>query len=130
MFLLCDNCCGQNKNSCVLQYLMWRILTGQNTQITLSFLIVGHTKFAPDCCFGLVKRKYRRTYVSTLKDISEVVYNLAECNIAQLVSDVDGTFVVPTFDWTSFFASRMKKFTGIKKYHHLQFDISHPGIML
>ena len=48
VFLHADNCCGQNKNNCMLQYLCWRVITGRHTQITLSFLLVGHTKFAPD----------------------------------------------------------------------------------
>ena len=41
-----DNCSSQNKNCYVMQYLTWRILTGLNKKITLSFLIVGHTKFS------------------------------------------------------------------------------------
>ncbi len=57
--LHCDNCVGQNKNACMLQYLTWRCLTNRHEKITLSFLIVGHTKFAPDWCFGLLKRKFR-----------------------------------------------------------------------
>ena len=40
-----DNCSGQNKNSCMTQYLMWRVLTGRHKNITLSFLLTGHTKF-------------------------------------------------------------------------------------
>lgn len=56
-----DNCVGQNKNNCMVQYLVWRTLTGRHTNITLSFLPVGHTKFAPDWCFGLFKRAFRRT---------------------------------------------------------------------
>ena len=43
-----DNCSGQNKNRHVIAYLMWRVLTGRHKQITLSFLIVGHTKFSPE----------------------------------------------------------------------------------
>ena len=109
VFLHCDNCCGQNKNSCMLQYLMWRTMTGQHTRISLSFLIVGHTKFAPDWCFGLVHGKFRRTDVGTY-NIAKVVDDSAECNISQLVIDKNGSVIVPTFDWTDFFASRMKKF--------------------
>ena len=46
--------------------------------ITLSFLLVGHTKFAPDWCFGLIKQKYRKTVVGCLDDIKEVVDNYAK----------------------------------------------------
>ena len=59
VFLHADNCTGRNKNNCMIQYLVWRTLTGRHTSITLSFLPVGHTKFSPDWCFGLFKRQYR-----------------------------------------------------------------------
>ena len=49
-----DNCSGQNQNSCMMQYLMWRVLTGHHKNITLSFLLTGHTKFSCDWCFGQV----------------------------------------------------------------------------
>ena len=46
VYLHADNCTGQNKNNCMIQYLMWRVLTNRHTNITLSFLPVGHTKFS------------------------------------------------------------------------------------
>ena len=55
VYLHCNNCSGQNKNNTMLHYLLWRSMTGLHTKITLSFLVVGHTKFAPDWCFRLVK---------------------------------------------------------------------------
>ena len=48
-----DNCSGQNKNR----------------TITISFLIMGHTKFSPDWCFGL----FKQIKVSCLDDIVRVV---------------------------------------------------------
>lgn len=127
VFLHADNCSGQNKNSNMLSYLSWRTITKRHTQVTLSFLVVGHTKFSPDWCFGLLKRKYRQTHVTTLSGISEVVNRSACCNFSQLVSLEDGTTVVPTFDWTSFFAPLFRKFVGIKKFHHFRFHSSSPG---
>ena len=58
---------------------------------TLSFLVVGHTKFAPDWCFGLFKRLYRRTNIGSVKDIAQV--DSASCNVAQLVSNEDGSII-------------------------------------
>ena len=85
-FLHADNCCGQNKNNCMVHYLVWCTLTNRHSNITLSFLPVGHTKFSPDWCFGLLKRQYRRTKVGSLQAIAEVVSKSAECNHTQLVS--------------------------------------------
>ena len=45
---------AKNKKNCMLWYLAWRAITGRHTDITLSFLVVGHTKFSPDWCFGLL----------------------------------------------------------------------------
>ena len=50
-----DNCVGQNKNNATIQYLMWRVMTGLQETIELSFMLVGHTKFSPDRLFGSLK---------------------------------------------------------------------------
>ena len=70
-----DNAVGQNKNNAAMHYLEWRVLSGRNPTIEISFMIAGHTKFAPDRFFGLFKKLYRRTSVSTLPDIEQVVRN-------------------------------------------------------
>uniref|UniRef100_A0A1X7VGP1 Uncharacterized protein n=1 Tax=Amphimedon queenslandica TaxID=400682 RepID=A0A1X7VGP1_AMPQE len=44
-----DNCTGQNKNNTVIQYLLWRVVTGLNglnASISISFLPVGHKIFS------------------------------------------------------------------------------------
>ena len=43
-------------------YLMWRIMTGVNKTIEISFMIRG---LAPDRFFGLLKKQFRQTFVST-----------------------------------------------------------------
>ena len=61
-----DNCTGQNKNNANVQYLLWRVMTGRHLTAELSFVLVGHTKFAPDRFFGLIKKRYRRSCVDTI----------------------------------------------------------------
>ena len=92
---------------------------GLHKTIELSFLIVGHTKLAPDGCFGLLKKKFRRTKVSCLEDIRRVVEESADVNHAQLVGTQSGESVVPTYNWTSLLSPRMKKISGIKRLHHI-----------
>lgn len=46
-----------------------------------------------------------------------------------MVTAEDGTNIVPTHDWTDFFASRLKKFIGIKDYHHFRFVAGEPGVV-
>ena len=65
----CD-CAGQNKNKFVMRYLAWRIMRGLHTSISVNFMPAGHTKFAPDWCFGLLKRKFIVCEVHCLADVS------------------------------------------------------------
>jgi len=54
------------------------VLVGLNQSVTISFLLVGHTKFAPDWCFGLFKQRFRRSFVSSLQEIADVVESSAD----------------------------------------------------
>lgn len=67
-------------------------------RISLSFMVVGHTKFAPDWCFRLLKQQYRCTRVSCLDDIVKVVESSAHVNMAQLVGTQEGENIVPTYN--------------------------------
>ena len=57
---------------------------GLHKSIKLS-LTVGHTKFSPDWCFGLLKQRFRRTKADCLDDLVRVVESSAAINHAQLV---------------------------------------------
>ena len=124
-----DNCSGQNKNNTMVQYLMWRVLTGLHQSIHLHFMIAGHTKFSPDACFGLIKRKLCRTNVSSLDDLARVVEESTVCNICQLVRAQDGSTIVPSRDWAGFLSSHFCRLDGIKQYHHFRFERDHPGVV-
>ena len=124
-----DNCVGQNKNNTMIQYLCWRVLCGLHSTVTLSFMVVGHTKFSPDWCFGLLKRRYRRSRVGCLDDVVKVVEELATCNTAQLVGTQDGQTVVTTYDWAAMLGRHLRKIKGVKKFRHFRFDSSTPGVV-
>ena len=47
-------------------------------------MITGHTKFSPDWCFSLWKKRYCQTKVSSLSDFVEVVNASAIVNFAGL----------------------------------------------
>ena len=121
-----DNCVGQKKNT-MLHYLIWRVMTGLYHHINLSFLIVGHTKFSPDWCFGLLKRRFRWARVACLDELESVVNDSSEANTAQLVGTQSGEVVVPTYNWSTMFAGRLQKLKNIKKYHHFSISASAPG---
>ena len=113
----------------MMQYLAWRVLVGLHRTITISFMQVGHTKFSPDWCFGLLKRTFHRTVVGCLDDIVGVVERSAEVNCAPLVARQKGEVIVPTYNWAEELQPHFKQtaFKGIKKYHHFRFDGSKPG---
>ena len=113
----------------MMYYLMWRILTRQHEEITLSFLPVGHTKFFPDAGFGMMKRKFRQTNVGCLADIADVVCKSATMNHYQLVGDQGGKVLVKTYDWANFFEGHVVKsaLKGIKKISHFRFSSLSPG---
>lgn len=102
-------------------------MTGRNDSIFLSFLPVGHTKFSPDWCFGLLKQQFRKSNVSCLDDLIAVVNTSATCNTAQLVGTQSGDVIVPTYDWSSHFSARLKKIPNITTYHHFKFYQTKPA---
>ena len=115
-----DNCGGQNKNAIMVQYLLWRVMTGEHTDITLSFMIPGHTKFSPDWCFGLLKKKYRMTKVGSLVDLVGVVNDSASVNVAQVTGREDWSVVVTTYDWQQYFGRGSRSCTTFALSRNLQ----------
>ena len=71
----------------------------------------GHTKFSPDACFGIVKRKFRRTDVSSLDDLARVVNESATCNLCQLVGTQNGTTIMPSCNWAGFLSPHFAAWT-------------------
>ena len=101
MHLHCDNCCGQTKNNFVLWNFAWRVLTGRHTEVTLNFMPAGHTKFAPDWCSRLLKHRFRRSAVSCLQDLCEVIKQstaVSGINSLQIVGKEGGTVIVKCYD--------------------------------
>ncbi|XP_072015693.1 uncharacterized protein [Amphiura filiformis] len=127
--LHCDNCSGQNKNRYMLWYCMWRTLTKKHHSVTLNFMVSGHTKFAPDGNFGILKRRFARSTVECLDDMEEVVSSSGVCNIAQLVGDEQQNVAVPTYNWQDFFGNSYRPLPGIKSYHHFRFTQDEPGVV-
>ena len=69
-----DNCVGQNKNTTMLWYLAWRVITGQHDTVQLNFILPGHTKFQTDSYVGLFKKYYRRQdHVDDMDDLADCV---------------------------------------------------------
>ena len=129
--LQADNCVGQNKNYSMIQYLTWRCLTGRNDSCLINFMIVGHTRFSPDQYFGMIKRKYRKTRVSSIAQIANIVSQSTESvvNKVHLAFDPNNQERVQCYDWKSFLSSFLKPIPSITRYHHFNITKTKPGIV-
>jgi hypothetical protein len=130
--LSADNCIGQNKNNALLHYLMYRVLIGLHERIDFSFLIAGHTKFAPDGYFGLIKYHYRRSKVYTYEHLTKIIQDSSRNghNICQPYRDFGKKH--PAFlyrNWSFWFEKFFNKLPQITKYHHFSFSSKKPGIV-
>ena len=128
--LTADNCVGQNKNNALIQYLMYRVLTGLHDRIELSFLIVGHTKFSPDGYFGLIKRDYRRSQIYTYEQLATIVKSSSKNGHNVCVSSAAPFAPVIYRDWTSWLAQYFKTLKGISNYHHFKIQKSYPFFLV
>ena len=98
-------------------YLAWRTVLQLHHLIRYSFLIAGHTKIGPDRCFGIIKKSYKLSYISSLYEFANMVETSSTgINKAHLVGTHDGTVLVPVYDWSSFLEQFFKKVPNIKKY--------------
>ena len=123
LHLHCDNCCGQNKNKSVMAYFCWRVMAGLEKCITVSFMVVGHTRCSVDGGFGLAKKAYRQADCSTIQDLAEVI---TSSSLENDVSCADWYWR----DWDSFLQLRFKKIVGITAYHHFTFSSENPGCVV
>ncbi len=95
-------------------------------------MVVGHTKFCPDRFFGLIKKAYRHTNVSSLQDIEKMVTNssVAGNNIPVLSVNCEGKREVVWYRWNDFLGQYFNTIPGISQYHHFQFKSSAPGSII
>ena len=54
--------------------------------------------------------------MGNINAIVKVVNSSAQCNVAQLVCNEDGSTIVQTYNWTDFFAPHVRKLLGIKRF--------------
>jgi hypothetical protein len=117
----CDNCPGQNKNNLSLWFWAWLIMLKWYDDITVSFMIPGHTKFICDSFFGKIKKVYWKTKINTMDDIEQVVNISAEGNTAMRYKDSLGWV---WYDFNNFLKPNFKSLPNIKQYHHFRFSNS------
>lgn len=73
LVLHAENCAGKNKNKFVLWYLCWRTIFGYNEEVSLKFMVPGHTKNVADGSFGHIKRKLKSTDARTPIEMMNII---------------------------------------------------------
>jgi hypothetical protein len=119
-YLTADNCVGQNKNNALIQYLMYRVLSGLHTNIEMSFLIVGHTKFSPDSHFGLIKQYYRRSHIYTYEQLAKTIEESAYAgyNKCHRFNQKEHKEEIVYRNWSEWLSCYFKPIKGITDYQH------------
>jgi len=115
----------------MIQYLMWCCITGKHASCSIHFMIPGHTKFSPDQFFGLIKRKYRKTRISSVTQLSKVVNEstVTGSNQVQVAYDPATKYRVACYDWKTYLSSLFKVIPSILKYQHFYVSSKNPGII-
>eukprot|EP00731_Ephydatia_muelleri_P019560 Em0012g385a len=124
--LQADNCVGQNKNTTMMWYLAWRVITGQHDTIQLNFMLPGHTKFRPNSYFGLFKKYYQRQdHVYDMDDLADCVRLCGQdvACVPQLYQDWH------YYDWNAFLGQWFSPLAGLGRCYTFRFDRKHPGVM-
>lgn len=117
--ITCDNCSGQNKNNLSLWFWSWLIMLGWYEDITINFMIPGHTKFICDSFFGHIKKVYWKHKVNTINDINDIINNSSEGNEA-ILYDNEKNWI--WYDFSTFLKDNFIPLPNIKQYQHFRFS--------
>ncbi len=131
VWLHADNCTGQNKNNILMWYLAWRVMNGLHNEITISFMLPGHTKFSPDSIFGLYKLCYRKNNVDSLHEAVDCCKKATKKS--EIIPHVYGKHLgledvrIDFRNWMCFFRKTFKEIPNITEISAFHFTAEHPG---
>lgn len=113
--LTMDNCGGQNKNNSVLlHYPFWRVFTGRHEEVRIELLEPNHAKMSCDQHFALSRRRYIKSDVESMSDLSTVVQNSSVdgSHLAVRVVNDEGQQEVFFREWRYAFFQFLRKYSG------------------
>lgn len=71
-------------------------MKGLNNSMALSFMVVGHTKFTPNSCFGILKQAFHPSHIQSLSQLADVVSHSSTCKEFEVVVWEGGVPLIPT----------------------------------
>ena len=103
-----DNATSTNKNKYLFSWAMEMVSTGKLDHIHISFMIAGHTKFAPDRLFSIIGSAYKTEDVFTIEELKSICDRCATCYIET------GERILT---WRDTLSEKYSDLPGVRKYH-------------
>ena len=96
-------------------------MMGLFENITINFMLPGHTKFICDSFFGKIKKIFRNQIVNTIDDIEQIINNSAKSHIGLKYND---GIRWNWYDFEKFFSQNFVNCSHLKNYYHFCFSNS------
>ena len=113
-----DNATSTNKNKYLFSWAMEMVSSGKVDHVHISFMIAGHTKFAPDRLFSIIGSAYKSEDVFTIDELKAICDTCAKCQIEK--GDTIHT-------WRDSITQKYSDLPGVRKYHDFLIVKSHGG---
>ena len=124
LVIVVDNCGGQNKNKCILRYLIWLVEAGFIDHVKLIFLVAGHTKNKCDRMFNLLKNDYHKVDVFSFKQLLAVLDRNDFVTVIHMVMNLFLDFN----SWLHQYYTSPRTDT-INRFHEFHVNSSNPTVM-
>jgi hypothetical protein len=111
LVIYADNTVSQNKNHYLLNYFRFLVQTQKFHSIRFKFLLVGHTHFSPDRCFGQIQKKSQNKDIYTIDDFKNI------CNLCNTETNI----VSNLKNWKKYIDNSYGNIKGVTKYAELCF---------
>lgn len=113
-----DNATSTNKNRYLFGWAMEMVRTGIIRHLHISFMIAGHTKFAPDRLFATIGSAFKTADIFNINELQLLCAPTAQTFIE------DGLNVLC---WRDSLGQKYSDLPGVRKYHDFLFVQSHTG---
>ena len=119
--LFLDNAGNTNKNKYFVSWCFEAVEKRLANYIRISFMVPGHTKFAPDRLFSSIAHTYNRSDVFNISELQAICANHATTTISS-GSDI--------YHWISYLSTKYSDVPGIRKLHDFVIVRSPSGTMM
>ena len=113
-----DNATSTNKNKYLFSWAMEMVDKAELEHLHISFMIAGHTKFAPDRLFSIIGSAYKAEDVFTIDELKALCETSSTCHI----ETGDGILT-----WRETLLNKYSDLPGVRKYHDFLVVKAHDG---